>query len=213
MISSELEEVIEGSDRVFVLRDGRTVAELPRSGLSEMAVMTAMAQGRRPRMAASDSAAAGEVRASGPRIAAWLGRYGTGLALVLLILFNFAFTRNFATWQTLNINLTQVSTIVIVAIGMTLVIGSGGIDLSVGSLMAIAAALAPLLFLNRIVEFPNIYVGVAAAFTLPVILAGAFGFFNGWLITRYKVQPIVATLILFIAGARHRAIVHRFQPA
>ena len=45
MISSELEEVIEGSDRVFVLRDGRTVAELPRSALSEMAVMTAMAQG------------------------------------------------------------------------------------------------------------------------------------------------------------------------
>jgi ribose transport system ATP-binding protein len=45
MISSELEEVIEGSDRVFVLRDGRTVADLPRSELSEMAVMTAMAHG------------------------------------------------------------------------------------------------------------------------------------------------------------------------
>ena len=45
MISSELEEVIEGSDRVFVLRDGRTVAELPRSAVSELAVMTAMAQG------------------------------------------------------------------------------------------------------------------------------------------------------------------------
>ena len=45
MISSELEEVIEGSDRVFVLRDGRSVAELPRAALSEMAVMTAMAQG------------------------------------------------------------------------------------------------------------------------------------------------------------------------
>jgi galactofuranose transport system ATP-binding protein len=45
MISSEIEEVIEGSERVFVLRDGRTVAELPREALSEMAVMTAMAQG------------------------------------------------------------------------------------------------------------------------------------------------------------------------
>ncbi len=45
MISSELEEVIEGSDRVFVLRDGRTVADLPRKGLSELAVITAMAQG------------------------------------------------------------------------------------------------------------------------------------------------------------------------
>lgn len=45
MISSELEEVIEGSDRVFVLRDGRTVAEIPRNALNELAVMTAMAQG------------------------------------------------------------------------------------------------------------------------------------------------------------------------
>lgn len=130
----------------------------------------------------------------------WLSRYGTILALILLILFNLAFTKNFATWQTLNINLTQVSTILIVAIGMTLVIGSGGIDLSVGSLMAISGAIAPLIFLNHIVQLPNIYVGVALAFTLPVLLAGLFGFFNGWLITRYKVQPIVATLILFIAG-------------
>ncbi len=151
-------------------------------------------------MAVSDRAGAGEAPALRSAIAPWLSRYGTALALVLLILFNLAFTPNFATWQTLNINLTQVSTIVIVAIGMTLVIGSGGIDLSVGSLMAIAAALAPLLFLNRIVEFPSIWLGVAAAFTLPVLLAGVFGLFNGWLITRYKVQPIVATLILFIAG-------------
>ena len=84
--------------------------------------------------------------------AAWLSRYGAPLALLLLILFNMAVSPNFVTWQTLYINLTQVATIVIVAIGMTLVIGSGGIDLSVGSLMAIAAALAPLIFLDRIVD-------------------------------------------------------------
>ena len=132
--------------------------------------------------------------------ATWLSRYGAPLALLLLILFNVAVSPNFMTWQTLYINLTQVATIVIVAIGMTLVIGSGGIDLSVGSLMAIAAALAPLIFLDRIVTFPDIYIGVAVAFVVPVLLAGAFGYFNGWLITRYNVQPIVATLILFIAG-------------
>jgi ribose transport system ATP-binding protein len=45
MISSELEEVLEGSDRVFVLREGRTVAEFPHSEASENAVMTAMAHG------------------------------------------------------------------------------------------------------------------------------------------------------------------------
>ena len=45
MISSELEEVIEGSDRVFVLREGRSVAEFPHAEASESAVMTAMAHG------------------------------------------------------------------------------------------------------------------------------------------------------------------------
>ena len=45
MISSELEEVIEGSDRVFVLREGRSVAELPHGEASEAAVMAAMAHG------------------------------------------------------------------------------------------------------------------------------------------------------------------------
>jgi galactofuranose transport system ATP-binding protein len=46
MISSELEELIEGSDRVVVLRDGRTVAELPHEAVSEDAIMQAMAEGR-----------------------------------------------------------------------------------------------------------------------------------------------------------------------
>jgi ribose/xylose/arabinose/galactoside ABC-type transport system permease subunit len=78
----------------------------------------------------------------------FLTRYGALIALALLIVFNVVFTRNFMTLQTLNVNLTQVSTIVIVAVGMTLVIATGGIDLSVGSLMAIAGALAPIFFLN-----------------------------------------------------------------
>jgi ribose transport system permease protein len=41
---------------------------------------------------------------------------------------------------------------------------------------------------------------VALAFVVPVLIAGLFGWFNGWLITRFKIQPIVATLVLFIAG-------------
>jgi galactofuranose transport system ATP-binding protein len=45
MISSELEEIVEGADRVFVLRDGETVAELEHDQVSESVVMNAMAQG------------------------------------------------------------------------------------------------------------------------------------------------------------------------
>ena len=45
MISSELEEIVEGADRVFVLRDGKMVAEMEKSAISEQAVMQAMAHG------------------------------------------------------------------------------------------------------------------------------------------------------------------------
>jgi len=130
----------------------------------------------------------------------WLSRYGTLVAFLLLIAFNVAVTPNFLSWQTLNVNLTQVATIVIVAVGMTLVIATGGIDLSVGSLMAIAGALAPMIFLGSIVPIPSPALAVALAFVLPVIVAALFGWFNGMLITRYAIQPIVATLVLFIAG-------------
>ncbi|GAA5533014.1 ABC transporter permease [Deinococcus aluminii] len=119
-------------------------------------------------------------------------------ALVLLFLFNALFTPHFLSVQTLNVNLTQVATTVIVAVGMTLVIATGGIDLSVGALMAISGALAPMLFGHP--PFGNAALGVLLAFTVPVLVAGAFGLFNGALITRFGLQPFIATLILFIAG-------------
>ena len=138
---------------------------------------------------------------AGPGVVAiFLQRYGAVTALLLLVLLNAAITPNFLTLQTLNVNLTQVGTIVIVAVGMTLVIATGGIDLSVGSLMAISGALAPLIFLGQLLPLPSPGVGVALAFVLPVVVASLFGLFNGWLITRFNIQPIIATLVLFIAG-------------
>jgi ribose/xylose/arabinose/galactoside ABC-type transport system permease subunit len=74
-------------------------------------------------------------------------------------------------------------------------VATGGIDLSVGASMAISGALAPMLFLN--IAGP---LGIALAFVLPVLAAAACGVFNGLLVTRLSVQPIVATLVLFIAG-------------
>jgi len=115
--------------------------------------------------------------------------------LLAMIVFNLIFTQHFLSLQTFNVNLTQVVTIVIVGIGMTLVVATGGIDLSVGASMAIAGALAPMLFMN--IDGP---LGIILAFTLPVIAAAVCGVFNGFLVTRLNVQPIVATLVLFIAG-------------
>ena len=115
--------------------------------------------------------------------------------LLAMIVFNLLFTQHFWSLQTFNVNLTQVVTIVIVGIGMTLVVATGGIDLSVGASMAIAGSLAPMIFTNIAGPF-----GIALAFILPVMAAALCGVFNGFLVTRLAVQPIVATLVLFIAG-------------
>lgn len=129
-----------------------------------------------------------------------VSRYGTFSAFLLLVIFNIAVTPNFLAVQTLYVNLTQVAPIVIVAIGMTLVIATGGIDLSVGSLMAIAGALAPMIFMGKILTIDSTILAITLAFIVPVLVAMVFGWFNGLLVTRFRIQPIVATLVLFIAG-------------
>ncbi len=126
--------------------------------------------------------------------------YGALVALVLLLGYNILFTPNFLTPQTINVNLQQVAPIVIVAVGMTLVIATGGIDLSVGSLMAIAGALAPMIFGSQTAPLNNPVVGTTLALIVPVLVAGLFGLFNGVLVTTFRIQPIIATLILFVGG-------------
>jgi ribose transport system permease protein len=124
------------------------------------------------------------------RIKTWLPAYGVYAAIVLLVLYNIAFTPNFLAWSNLRIQLIQVAPIVIVALGMALVIGTEGIDLSVGSVMALAAALIPL-YLGY---------GVVAAIAVSLIAGVVVGFVNGTLVARVGLQPIVATLALFVGG-------------
>lgn len=128
-----------------------------------------------------------------------LGRYGTLIALAVLLLVNVLITPNFLQWQTLFVNISQVATIAIVAVGMTLVIATGGIDLSVGAVMALAGALSPLIF-GSAFGVANPVVGLVLAIALPLVAAMACGLFNGIMISVLRVQPIIATLILFISG-------------
>lgn len=124
---------------------------------------------------------------------------GGMVALFVIILFNVLVTPNFLHTQTLFVNISQVATIAIVAVGMTMVIATAGIDLSVGAVMALAGALAPLIFKSAFAEqYPVL--GLACAFVVPIIVACACGLFNGVLISYFNVQPIIATLIFFISG-------------
>lgn len=142
-------------------------------------------------------------RVRSPDLRALASRHGALAALLALLLVNAAITPHFLAWQTLSVNATQVATIIIVATGMTLVIATGGIDLSVGALMAIAGTLAPMIFLGRFGGLPGLlpsWLVDGLAMALPVLVAGAFGWVNGALVTSFGIQPIIATLILFIAG-------------
>ena len=140
---------------------------------------------------------------SGATTAPWsryrLRHSGPLIALLLLIGFNALITPNFLSMQTLSVNITQVATIAIVAMGMTLVIATGGIDLSVGAVMALAGAIVPLIFLSSAGQsFPVLMTLIAVMAALSIAMM--CGLFNGMLVSRFGVQPIVATLILFISG-------------
>ncbi|MFG2044757.1 ABC transporter permease [Dactylosporangium sp. NPDC048998] len=119
-----------------------------------------------------------------------LPAYGVYVAIVVLVLFNVAFTGNFLEWSNLRIQLVQVTPVVIVALGMALVIGTEGIDLSVGSVMALGAAIIPL------------YLGYGAAPAIVLALVGGLviGLVNGGLVAFVGLQPIVATLAMLVAG-------------
>jgi ribose/xylose/arabinose/galactoside ABC-type transport system permease subunit len=88
--------------------------------------------------------------------------------------------------------LTQGSRTMLVALGMTLVIATGGVDLSVGSVVAIAGAVSAVLLQGG----HSLGVTLAAALGAG-LLAGSV---NGLLVARLGLQPIVATLILMVAG-------------
>jgi simple sugar transport system permease protein/ribose transport system permease protein len=121
------------------------------------------------------------------------------IALALIVLYNIFFTTNFLTLNTFNANMTQAATIVIVGVGMTFVIATGGVDLSVGSLMAIAGTIAPFFLLDAN-QFGPPWVGLALAIIVPLLVTTLCGLFNGTLITAVGLQPIIATLVLFLGG-------------
>ena len=123
-------------------------------------------------------------------VATGLQRWGVYIAIALLLLFDLAFTPDFVSVDNLRTQLVQVVPVLVVALGMALVIGTEGIDLSVGGVMAIAAAVLPL------------YIGYGFWPAAAVALVGGalIGLANGSLVAFVGVQPIVATLALMVAG-------------
>jgi len=131
------------------------------------------------------------------QLASLLQRQGALVALVAVAAFAFARYERFLTEENLTNVLRQNSMLGLVALGMTFVILSGGIDLSVGSLVAVAGVTAA---------------GLADRGLLVALLAGvgfatALGLVNGLVIARARIQPFIVTLAMMIA-ARGLALVY-----
>lgn len=112
------------------------------------------------------------------------------LAVVVLLVFNVLFTTNFLSVANFRTQLLQAAPVCIVALGMALVIGTEGVDLSVGAVMALSAALIPL-YLGY---------GAVAAIAVALLVGLVAGLFNGLLVAYVGIQPIVATLALLVGG-------------
>ena len=95
--------------------------------------------------------------------------------------------------------LNRAAPLVLVSLGMTLVIATRGIDISVGAVVAIAAALAAWMIGGSVKpdvsRFP-MWLAIVSA----IALALACGVWNGLLVAKVGMQPIIATLILMVAG-------------
>jgi ribose/xylose/arabinose/galactoside ABC-type transport system permease subunit len=143
------------------------------------------------------------------------------VALALILLVDLILIPGFFSIQTREGNLygslidivRNGSTVSLLAIGMTLVIATGGVDLSVGAVMAIAASVAAILmnpyvlgkelppYLLKLITDPTftwqpLWVVILAALFVSIVC----GLWNGLLVAYVRIQPMVATLILMIAG-------------
>ncbi len=114
------------------------------------------------------------------------------LALAIVILLNAIFTSNFASWRNVEITLIQMVFVALVATGITLVIATGGIDLSVGAVMGLASVVAVALMPYGIIAMAAGCLGAGLA----------VGLFNGALIVGFGVQPLLVTLgsLIWVRG-------------
>src|ERR1044072_3151676 len=122
------------------------------------------------------------------------------IALVVILLLNFitspqffnVVVQNDRLYGSLIDVLNRGAPVALLAIGMTLVIATKGIDLSVGAVLAICGAVAAL----------SIVTGNSVAYTIVLTLAIgiACGVWNGFLVAVLNIQPIIATLVLMVAG-------------
>ncbi|MCW3819042.1 ABC transporter permease [Micromonospora sp. DR5-3] len=135
--------------------------------------------------------------AGGRWVSQVLGEAGIGVALAALVVFFLAFSPYFGTSGNVRDIMTQITINTILAVGMTFVILVGGIDLSVGSVIALCAVVAGTAMTDS--GLPTA-IAVPFAILVSVVIGAITGFVNGFVTERWAVPSFVVTLgMLYVA--------------
>lgn len=137
------------------------------------------------------------------------------IALLLLCIVLTVLTDKFFTADNgLNV-LRQTAVNICIATGMTLVVLTAGIDLSVGSVLALCGAVAAGLLKNGIaLQATDTYIGftVLGVILVAIIVGAVLGWFNGFVITKFNVPPFVATLAMLTIARGFTMLYTKGQP-
>jgi ribose transport system ATP-binding protein len=198
LCSSELPELLALCHRVIVFRDGRITAAFDHAEATEEGILAAASvSSTPPSPRASGSAPPSSAAPPSIRDRIWRRASLLGLAAVVGLAVLFSPNRGgrlvFLDLGNLTDILRQVAEKGILAAGMTPVIISGGIDLSVGSLLALSATVSASLLMHG-------GFGVAATMLIVLAVGGGVGVVNGAIIAAWRIQPFIVTLATMSAA-------------
>lgn len=204
LASSDMSEVLTQCHRILVFREGRVVAEFSHDEATEERVLAAAAGGALPDESSSRPAPSSPPGPDVPaprstraleRLANYRGALGLFAVLTLAVVTSP--TRGgrpvFLELGNLTDILRQVSEKGILAVGMTAMIIAGGIDLSVGSILAFASTMAAWLLMTA-------DLGLGATALLTVGAGAAWGLLNGVVVARWRLPAFIATLATMSAA-------------
>jgi ABC-type sugar transport system ATPase subunit/ribose/xylose/arabinose/galactoside ABC-type transport system permease subunit len=200
LASSEMSEVLTQCHRVIVFREGRVTARFDRADATEEKVLAAaagMGGGAGGEGAGGEGAPppVGPQRPWRARVRRYAGAFGLALVLALAIVFSPVRDGRpvFLDLGNLTDILRQVAEKGILAVGMTAVVIAGGIDLSVGSILAFGATLGAWLLMKG---------GIGLVGTAVIVLAAGalWGLLNGAVVARWRIPAFIATLATMSAA-------------
>lgn len=206
VISSDLPELLGICDRIAVMHAGRITGILDRADFDQEKIML-LATGGKPQDQPSfrphyeknrmtpileKAATVPTVRKPSTRLMQALGAYGIGVALLLeAVIFALLSPYFFTADNLLNVTL-QTSITAIIAVGMTLVILTAGIDLSVGALVAFTGVVATSVLQ---IDLP-FALAMPLALIVGLLVGGFSGALAGVFVTRFNITPFIVTLAL-----------------